>query len=143
MIFYFQFRCELCSYEAGRKDKLKQHIKTVHDRVRYACSMLGCDYNTPRADKLRRHVAVVHQGIVYQCELCSYRAARPDKLKNHMLSHQQQRHPGVGESAAASVGGTLSCQLCQFRTISAAELAAHKSRANHQDRTNGGYVTAT
>jgi hypothetical protein len=45
------------------KDKVKAHVRTVHERVRYGCST--CDYTTPRADKLRRHVAVVHQAALW------------------------------------------------------------------------------
>jgi hypothetical protein len=110
------------------KDKVKAHVRTVHERVRYGCST--CDYTTPRADKLRRHVAVVHQGLVYQCQLCEYSAVRPEKLKNHMTTHHQ---PGQQQQLL------LSCQLCQFTTPSAAELMEHKVRANHRDRptTNG------
>jgi hypothetical protein len=52
------FYCQPC-----RKDKVKAHVRTVHERVRYGCST--CDYTTPRADKLRRHVAVVHQAALW------------------------------------------------------------------------------
>ena len=50
--------CDLCGYQTIRKDKLKRHIESIHQNIKYEC--IQCEFVTNRKDNLRRHHKLKH-----------------------------------------------------------------------------------
>ena len=78
------FQCHLIN-SSTRKDKLKQHVQTVHEKLRYHCSL--CNHQVTRRDKLNEHMQVVHQGLKFKCDVCNEEYNRPAALKKHKKIH--------------------------------------------------------
>merc|ERR1712020_859211 len=64
-----QFQCQLCPYNASRKDLLKGHVKGVHDNERpEICNICGKRFLT--RTKLEKHI-LTHSDIKrYSCDRC-------------------------------------------------------------------------
>ena len=54
-----KFKCDYCTYTADRKDYLKTHIQSLHDKVRFQCDI--CDYQATRKQYLTSHLEKKHQ----------------------------------------------------------------------------------
>ena len=57
--------CDVCAYQTDRKDKLKRHIKSIHQNIKFECNFLiiqACldHYKNNRKDSLRRHHKLKH-----------------------------------------------------------------------------------
>ena len=46
-------KCEECKKEFGNAEKLKRHIKNVHEGIRYQC--VSCDKSFTNSRNLARH----------------------------------------------------------------------------------------
>ena len=55
-----RYPCNLCQYEATRKDELKRHIKSIHEGVTYPCHL--CGYRATLNRNLRKHIQTIHEG---------------------------------------------------------------------------------
>ena len=53
--------CEVCEYKVSQKSQLQQHIKSIHDGVKYRCKY--CDYEASWRDNLQLHVKSIHDGV--------------------------------------------------------------------------------
>ena len=114
MKMFHLHKCDKCHYKASQKGHLRQHVKSVHDRVRdHKCEVcafatarksnlkkhrmtvhkLGeeklicqqCPYATNRKSRLRIHVEAVHDKIRdHKCEECEYAFSEKSKLRRHV-----------------------------------------------------------
>jgi len=73
--------CEACNRTFKSRQNLKQHIESVHQKVRYDCDQ--CDHRASTKSNLRCHKASQHEGIKYDCDLCDYSATNKSRLKKH------------------------------------------------------------
>ena len=55
----------MCEYNATPKYKLRVHVKSVHEGVKYDCDV--CDYKATTKSYLQLHVKSVHDGLKYDC----------------------------------------------------------------------------
>jgi hypothetical protein len=51
-------QCTQCDYKTFRQNTLANHIKSVHEHVRYHCD--HCCYSTTRTNYLKHHINFVH-----------------------------------------------------------------------------------
>ena len=75
------FHCDRCDFKTQRKDHLKRHKQSKHERVRYNCDQ--CHYKATQAGHLKKHKLSKHEGVRYSCDKCDYKATRHDNLKQH------------------------------------------------------------
>jgi len=73
--------CEVCNRTFKSRQNLKQHIESVHQKVRYDCDQ--CDHRASTKSNLRCHKASQHEGIKYDCDECDYSATNKSRLKKH------------------------------------------------------------
>ena len=88
------FTCTFCGKNFKQRDKVSRHVNTVHYRERpYACDY--CPLAFGRKDKVKRHVSTVHLGErPYRCNYCSHNTTRRDKMRIHL----QQVHQSIDGS---------------------------------------------
>ena len=97
--------CDKCNFSTITSDRLKFHIKSVHDLFSiYKCEQ--CNFSTVTSDRLNFHIESVHDGIIYKCEHCpSYTAF---KRKRAWREHILRKH--------SKTLLTCSDQECEFET---------------------------
>ena len=80
------FKCNICKYEAGRKEHLKKHMESVHEGIKaFKCTI--CDFKAGQKSDLKRHIQSVHEGIrPFKCNMCEYETATNQRLKRHTNS---------------------------------------------------------
>ena len=93
-----KFFCEICNSSFSRKDILKRHIKSIHEKVEYFCT--HCSYVTNRKDHLKRHLNEVHLNLrPHECEYCNQKFNQSGTLQRHINSiHRKDK--------------TFTCQYC-------------------------------
>lgn len=97
------FKCAICDKVLTRKETLKNHVSSVHFKLKlYKCKVIGCEskYSTP--SDLRRHFRETHnnkQSSVYVCKVidkngkewgCQRSFFRGYQLKNHWNSKRSK-----------------------------------------------------
>lgn len=113
---YKQYACPNCKYVTDRKNNLKRHLLTMHEK----CAKLleCCDAIFPNKSALRQHVTERHAGAGYGCGVCGRRFSRKALMKRHSAVHSGQREH--------------SCTLCDYATSHKSNLDRHVRR--HQQR---------
>ena len=53
-----QFNCEKCVYTTSKKENLKQHVQSVHEKVKEICETCGKEFSDK--SHLNRHVIQLH-----------------------------------------------------------------------------------
>ncbi|KAG7792659.1 hypothetical protein KL910_000899 [Ogataea haglerorum] len=99
-----QFACELCAKTFTRRESMKNHVSSVHQRLKpYKCQYAKCthEYSTP--SDLRRHVREKHLRNAEKLFICQGRTAdgnlwgcgkrfhRSYQLTGHWKSNRSQR----------------------------------------------------
>ena len=56
-----KYCCKQCGFQTTLQDRLKQHVDSVHERIRNKCP--DCDYETPRKEDLKMHILVHHEAV--------------------------------------------------------------------------------
>ena len=76
--------CASCVSRFKRKDHLKTHVETVHEKARnYACNL--CERRFGQKFHLAIHVSAVHEGKKpHACHLCTHKSARKSGLQRHL-----------------------------------------------------------
>jgi KRAB domain-containing zinc finger protein len=79
------FECQICSSKFGLKNKLKNHVQTVHDNIKaFTCEI--CLSKFGQNANLKRHVLSVHENRKpYHCQICSTSFNRKVLLETHVL----------------------------------------------------------
>ena len=81
--------CGQCGNRYNQKRGLKQHIKSVHDKVKYPCLQCGKKFKSKTG--LREHGRTVHEGVQFTCTECGKVFQSRDGLREH----RQTVHEGV------------------------------------------------
>ena len=114
------YRCQQCKYVTDRKNNLKRHFVTMHEK----CSKLleCCDMVFANKAALREHVVGYHkQG--YGCRICGRTFCRKALLKRHITVHSGQKD--------------YVCGICGYATSHKSNLDRHKRR--HSQGYLGGF----
>ena len=82
------YNCELCPKVLSNLERLKRHVKSVHDQIKdHQCEQ--CDTSYSDSQSLRRHVRTKHEnGNEANCDLCG--KGFPENYA--MLRHKKTVH---------------------------------------------------
>ena len=80
----FVHKCVLCQKTYYNGGTLKNHIRSVHEGVKYPCYQ--CDYQAAEQGTLSRHIENKHEGVKYACNQCDYQATLQGSLTRHIKS---------------------------------------------------------
>ena len=105
--------CTSCEYRTTRKDTLKAHIRSKHERsVIFYCTW--CVYQTTWISGLKRHMEAIHEWSTSE-QQCEWQGCmRTTKGPKRMSAHVRQTHK-------FSPGPFFACPACGkvFRTTCA------------------------
>merc|ERR1712241_688875 len=100
--------CAICSHRFKRKDHLKKHVETVHEKTSAFQCML-CERRFGQKYHLAIHVSAVHEGKKpYACDMCGHKSARKSGLQRHMRTVHNVKHPSIPSQPLSSVIMTAS-----------------------------------
>ena len=85
------FPCTKCSYSAGKKSHLVQHMQRHEPTRAFSCTV--CDYAAKRAVTLEEHMRRHTGEKPYKCPRCPYAAAQRTTLNSHF----KRRHTPSAE----------------------------------------------
>ena len=113
-----KFKCEQCPYAAAFSSHIKQHIKTVHEKIRnYVCG--ECDYIASKKSGLKEHIEGVHENKRnHICGECGYAASLKSTLKTHI--------EGVHKKIRNHV-----CEDCGYAALRNATLKMHQETVHN------------
>ena len=55
-----KYDCIKCEFKSTWKDKVKSHIRNVHEIPKYTCGQ--CEYKSAQKDTLKKQIETVHDG---------------------------------------------------------------------------------
>ncbi|XP_064641663.1 uncharacterized protein LOC135496329 isoform X2 [Lineus longissimus] len=87
------FSCDMCDYKCAVKGNLQIHVKINHSGDnQYKCEEQGCDFAISSQKLLREHQKI-HLGDQhsFQCGECQYLCSTKSSLRNHMVTHSEER----------------------------------------------------
>ena len=77
-----RYNCDKCGKSYSQKGTLTKHIQSVHEHIRYKCDK--CDKTFSLKTVLKAHIQSVHDNFRYKCEKCDKNFTRKDNLNFHM-----------------------------------------------------------
>ena len=110
------YRCQYCKYLTDRKNNLKRHVITMHEK----CGKIleCCDVVFANKSALREHVIAFHRSG-YDCRICGRTFCRKALLKRHVTVHSGQKD--------------YVCSICGYATSHKSNLDRHKRRHSTKD----------
>lgn len=82
-------KCKISLKSYTSQTHLNEHMKTIHDKVRYFCKIC-CE---PFAVKnyFKKHIETVHKGVkAFSCKFCDKSYSVSNNLKNHINVHHSK-----------------------------------------------------
>ena len=77
--------CPKCELKMTTAMKVRQHIKTVHDKIK-DCICEHCGAAFSARSNLQEHVKVVHYNIrEYRCDECGFEVTTRTYLRKHLI----------------------------------------------------------
>ena len=85
-----RFFCSKCDFKSKSKYYLAQHIKSIHEGIKFQCEVMGCNYEANIRTSILKHLKSVHEDVKfkYPCDQCGYRA----RQKSNLQKHTQRKH---------------------------------------------------
>ena len=78
------YPCDHCDYKSLQSGNLQQHIKSIHEGVKFPCDQ--CNYKAAHSSTLKQHIKSKHDGVRYPCDHCNYESSVPKNLRRHIRS---------------------------------------------------------
>ena len=120
------FRCHQCRYVTDRKNNLKRHVLTMHEKC--TKTLECCDRVFANKAALREHVVSQHKEG-YNCRICGRSFCRKALLKRHVSVHSGQKD--------------YVCHICGYATSHKSNLDRHKKRHLPKEVSNGLHINTT
>ena len=106
-LYYF---CDKCDQKFARMETLKEHVKVVHENIRYSCSLCQMTFNTKVT--LNYHNVQFHSTDKrYECKVCGIRKPTVSHLRRHERIHSDFQ---------------FQCSFCPKKLSSQYTLTAHE-----------------
>ena len=78
-----KYFCTECDYQGNRKLDIKLHRESKHEFIMYECT--ECEKHFTRQSMLKRHYESIHEGKKkYGCDQCDFKTAHRSKLNQHV-----------------------------------------------------------
>ncbi|XP_076822141.1 uncharacterized protein LOC143468680 isoform X2 [Clavelina lepadiformis] len=117
-----RYPCTLCPYKTNFRECLQKHLLT-HTLKDNAIKCMFCSIKCNERQEMKAHISEAHPDqTVHYCGQCSYMAKRPYLIKLHERVHSLK---------------TYSCDACDYKSRSLAQLKNHKS-SQHKTETSAG-----
>ena len=135
------FECYICDKAFGLQDKMKMHLKTVHEGQKpLTCHI--CEKTFLRTENLQSHIGTVHkkndestetidehQTVVLFCDLCNYRTRSKTTLKRHYeLNHNCDK---CDKTFKTKRGLNIHRSKCKKLKSNSSSFSQQKSQADH------------
>ena len=105
------YHCQHCKYLTDRKNNLKRHVVTMHEKCGKVLEC--CEIVFANKSALREHVVAFHRSG-YDCRICGRTFCRKALLKRHVTVHSGQKD--------------YVCVVCGYATSHKSNLDRHKRR---------------
>ena len=77
----FEFKCQICTKEYPKKDQLKYHMESVHEKLRMTCDICG---KVTDRKSLKAHMKFVHEKKEkWKCDICFKIMYKGSHIKTH------------------------------------------------------------
>jgi uncharacterized Zn-finger protein len=87
-----KFKCDQCDSSFFRSGTLATHNQSVHNKIRFVCTVKGCDKSYSRQGELNNHIKSFHEGQEHRCDQCGKVSTTKANLKKHILTvHSDER----------------------------------------------------
>ena len=106
------FECGMCEYKdrsLANVNLHKQHF--THTKDKHHCT--HCSYSTSKRGMLYKHKKI---HVKYSCEKCDFAHNRKERLRLHMISHEEER--------------SFICKICKKALKHASSLTKHTNSHN-------------
>ena len=125
------YACADCRYATDRKNNLRRHRATMHERCDRALECCGLTFVSK--SELREHVTENHgSGAGYACAECGRRFGRRALMRRHAVIHderpstdEQRRRPSKG---VVPIDRRYACRECDYTTGHKSNLERHLRR---------------
>ena len=68
------------------------HVESIHQKIRYRCTVVGCDSEHVSKNGLKSHIDKVHRDVrKYSCEFCDKNFKTSVARKEHVMTHTGER----------------------------------------------------
>jgi hypothetical protein len=106
------FDCHICEKKFSRKDEIKRHTDSVHEKKKpHQC--LICDKQFARKSDVKRHTDSVHEEKKpHKCTICDYSCSLKADLKGHIESVHEKKKPHK-------------CSICDYSCFKKHKLNIH------------------
>ena len=93
-------KCKSCEFETPHKCQIKEHIKTVHTKIKeIKCHQ--CGYISSNKAFLKKHLKTVHEKRKnFACDLCAFYSIKMAKLKRHVETNHKKNSKHKCESCS-------------------------------------------
>ena len=106
-LYYF---CDKCDQKFARMETLKEHVKVVHENIRYSCSLCQMTFNTKVT--FRYHNIQIHSTDKrYECKVCGIRKPTVSHVRRHERIHSDSQ---------------FQCSFCPKKLYDQETLTAHE-----------------
>merc|ERR1719342_1732498 len=72
-----RYSCDRCNYKTSHLHHLQNHIKSIHEGVKFPCDQCNSKFTDPSS---------LRKDIKYPCDQCSYKATQMGSLRTHIRS---------------------------------------------------------
>lgn len=107
-----KFKCDLCSFEATRKDIIKYHLNSTHRLEEIACKI--CKKVYQNVFKMRHHM-LIHRTQRFECPICVSDFKHYGKLQEHVESSHPEKKSEI----------ICTCDVCGITYYSKLQLNKH------------------
>ena len=116
------YQCNQCNFKTRNKKKLRRHIGSVHEGLKYHCNQCDFEVGFGYKQTLRNHIKSIHGGD--QCDQCNFKIGNKKKLRIHIKSvhgsealrnHIKSIHGGV----------KYECSQCNYKATNPSSLTFH------------------
>lgn len=138
--YYAEKTCEICSRKFVSSKTLSKHVKSVHNKIKpFICNV--CGLKTTRKAVLTIHMRQHTGEKPLACKVCKFRTRDPSSLRSHEMRHEKNRKQQCKSCDKSFIQASalkrhirsnhpeefkkISCELCNYVTITAERLAVH------------------
>ena len=107
----------LCDYQTTAPRNLTTHKKSIHDGIKYTCTI--CGFQATRPSHLSTHISTKHKEKRYSCKYCN----KEYKNQQSLDYHTKFFHEGVRSN----------CNICDHIAVSKSNLTVQNQNISKKN----------